>query len=240
MYSYSPLLISQSFLAATGTRLFVQHQDRIPQASSALVVSNHRSFMDAPLLMAAVGQPIRFACHHYMSQVPILREFVNSLGCFPLDEPGQRQQRFFVQATQLLQSQQMVGVFPEGAQPMVKLTQPEKMQRFHKGFAHLALRAPVKDLAILPVAIASLEETVNSAFPLKLLSLFDPSEPLFDQNGWHPLVFYRRVNVLIGRPYWITQSQREQFQGKQARTVVGEINGYCQSEIAGLLHRGCY
>ncbi|HBE36923.1 MAG TPA: 1-acyl-sn-glycerol-3-phosphate acyltransferase, partial [Cyanobacteria bacterium UBA11368] len=54
MYSSSPLLISQSFLAATGTRLFLHHQDRIPEAGSVLVVSNHRSFMDAPVLMASV------------------------------------------------------------------------------------------------------------------------------------------------------------------------------------------
>jgi 1-acyl-sn-glycerol-3-phosphate acyltransferase len=240
MFSYSPLLISQSFLAATGTRLFLHHQDRIPEASAVLVVSNHRSFMDAPVLMASVGQPIRFACHHYMSQVPILREFVTRLGCFPLDEPGQGQQRFFNQATQLLQAQQMVGVFPEGGKPMVKLTQADQMQKFHKGFAHLALRSPVKELAILPVAIASVEETVNSAFPLKLLSLFDPSEPLFDQPGWHPLVIYRRVNVLIGRPCWITQQEREKYHGKQAKAVVAQITQHCQTEIGQLLHQGCY
>lgn len=240
MYSYSPLLISHSFLAATGTQLFLHHQDRIPQDGAVLVVSNHRSFMDAPLLMASVGRPIRFACHHYMGQVPILREVVTRLGCFPLEEGGQRQQQFFQQAIQLLQAHQVVGIFPEGGEPMVKLTQPDEMMRFHKGFAHLALRAPVRDLAVLPVAIASVEEFVNSGIPLKLLSLFDPSEPLFDQAGCHPLVIYRRVNVLMGRPYWIGSSQRERYQGKQAKSVVTEIIQYCQAEIAQLLHQGCF
>jgi 1-acyl-sn-glycerol-3-phosphate acyltransferase len=240
MHLHSPLLISQSFLAATGTRLFLHHQDRIPAGGSVLVVSNHRSFMDAPLLMASVGQPIRFACHHYMGQTPILREIVARLGCFPLDEPGHRQQRFFQQAIGLLQTQQMVGVFPEGATPMVKLTPPDEMGKFQKGFAHLALRAPVADLAILPVAIASVEETVNSAFPLKFLSLFDPSEPLFDRAGWHPLVVYRRANILIGRPHWITQSERKQYRGKQAKSVVTHVTEHCQTEIADLLKLGCY
>jgi len=56
-------------------------------------------------------------------------------------------------------------------------------------------------LGSLPVAIASLAEVNSSAvLPLKLLSLFDPSEPLFNQEGWHPLVIYRRVAILIGRP----------------------------------------
>jgi len=237
MSSDSPLQISRVLLAAMGTRLFVYYEDRIPSDSAILVVSNHRSFMDAPLLMAALGHPIRIACHHYMGQVPVMREIVRQLGCFPLKEPEYRQQAFFEQATQLLAQNQWVGVFPEGAQPMVHLTKADALGKFHRGFAHLALRAPVRDLAILPVAIASLEETVNSAVPLRLLHLFDPSEPLFAQPGWHPMVIHRRVAVLVGHPYWITPKQREQYQGKQARTLVAQIITTCRDEISKLLHQ---
>ncbi len=44
----------------------------------------------------------------------------------------------------------------------------------------------------MPIAIASLEEISTSGLPLRVLSLFDPSEPLFNQPGLHPLVIYRR------------------------------------------------
>ena len=238
MYS-EPLLLSQLLLAATKTKLFLYHQERIPPSGPMLVVSNHRSFMDAPLLMSAIGRPIRFACHHYMGQVPVMRELVTKLGCFPLEETGKRQKKFFQQAIRLFETQQVVGLFPEGGEPMVKFTQPETMGNFQRGFAHLALRAPVERLSILPVAIASVEETVSSAVPLKLLSWFDPSEPLFNHPGWHPLVVYQRVNVLIGRPYWITAAQREEFQGKQMKSVVAELIDYCQTEISELLRQGC-
>jgi 1-acyl-sn-glycerol-3-phosphate acyltransferase len=237
MYSDSSLHISRSLLAAMGTRLFLHHEDRIPENSPVIVVSNHRSFMDAPVLMATLGHSIRIACHHYMGQVPVMREIVRQLGCFPLEEPEYRQQAFFQQATKLLQQRQWVGVFPEGAPPMVNLTKPNVMGKFHRGFAHLALRAPVQDLAILPVAIASVDETVNSAVPLRLLSLFDPSEPLFKQAGWHPMVLYHHVTVSVGRPYWITPKQRKDFQGKFARKVVAEITTACQDEISKLLHQ---
>lgn len=248
MSSDSPLQISRLLLSAMGTRMYVSHEDRIPQDSAVLVVSNHRSFMDAPLLMAAVGRSIRFACHHYMSQVPVMREMVKLLGAFPLEAPEHRQQYFFQQAIELLQSQQVVGVFPEGAQPMVSFSRPNEQREFHRGFAHLALRAsssgathtPVRDLAVLPIAIASQEEVTSSAVPLRLLSLFDPSEPLFQQSGWHPLVAYRRATVLIGRPCWITKTQREQYQGRQAKTVVADLTHYCEDEIAGLLRQGYY
>lgn len=237
MFSDSPLQISRSLLAVMGTQLFISHEDRIPHDSAVLVVSNHRSFMDAPLLMAALGHPIRIACHHYMGQVPVMREIVKQLGCFPLSEPENRQQEFFQKATELLKQRQWVGVFPEGGQPMVNLTKPEEMTKFHRGFAHLALQVPVRDLAVLPVAIASLEETVNFTFPLRLLRIFDPSEPLFEQPGLHPMVLPRRVAISIGRPYWIKPQHRQQYQGKQAKRVAAELVTTCQNEIAKLLNQ---
>ncbi|MEH2324500.1 MAG: 1-acyl-sn-glycerol-3-phosphate acyltransferase [Nostoc sp.] len=237
----SPLEISRALVAALSTQMFRYYEDRIPQDASVLVVSNHRSFMDALILMAALSSPIRFACHHYMGQVPVMREIVTGqLGCFPLEETQNRQQSFFSQSQALLQSKQMVGVFPEGTVPMVKFTVPNMLGEFQRGFAHLALRADVQDLAILPIAIASLEEVNTSGFPLRLLSLFDPSEPLFNQGGWHPLVLYRRVAVLIGRPYWITPQHHQKYHGKQARTVVAELTEHCHGEISNLLRQGCY
>lgn len=237
----SPLEISRCFLASLSTQMFRYYEDRIPHDASVLVVSNHRSFMDALVLMAALSSPIRFACHHYMGQVPVMREIVTKqLGCFPLEETKNRQHSFFEQSQMLLQSRQMVGVFPEGTQPMVKFTQPDMVGEFQRGFAHLALRAAVPDLAILPIAIASLEEVNTSGFPLRLLSLFDPNEPLFNQSGLHPLVIYRRVAVLIGRPYWITPQHQQKYQGKQAKNVVSELTGHCHGEIAKLLRQGCY
>ncbi len=237
----SPLEISRALVAALSTQMFRYYEDRIPQDASVLVVSNHRSFMDALILMAALSNPIRFACHHYMGQVPVMREIVtDQLGCFPLEETQNRQQSFFSQSQLLLQSKQMVGVFPEGTAPMVKFTQPNQVGEFQRGFAHLALRADVQDLAILPIAIASLEEVNTNGFPLRLLSVFDPSEPLFNQAGWHPLVIYRRVAVLIGRPYWITPQHQKKYHGKQARTVVAELTEHCHGEISHLLRQGCY
>jgi 1-acyl-sn-glycerol-3-phosphate acyltransferase len=237
----SPKEISQWLLAAFSTKIFRYYENRIPTDASVLVVSNHRSFMDAPVLMVAISRPIRFACHHYMGQVPLMREIVTGqLGCFPLELPEHRQQSFFKQSQTLLQSKQVVGVFPEGTEPMVKYTQPNQIGEFQRGFAHLALRGQVQDLAILPIAIASLEEVNTSAVPLKFLSWFDPSEPLFNQSGWHPLVIYRRAAVLIGRPYWIKPHHREKYQGKQAKTVVAELTNHCQFEISNLLREGCY
>jgi len=190
--------------------------------------------------MVALNRPIRFACHHYMSRVPVMREFVEQLGCLTLEATGRRQQSFFQQATRLLQSRQVVGIFPEGTPSMLQVTAPQKMGEFQRGFVHLALRAAVPDLAILPVAIAASQETNRPVAPLKLLSLFDPSEPLFQQNGWHPMVIYQRVNVLIGSPHWVSQAERQAYRGKGAKSLVDELTHNCQMEIENLLRQGYF
>lgn len=241
MLSDNTVQMSEWLLASLGTQMFLHHGDRIPRQGAVLVVSNHRSFMDPIVLTAATGRTIRFACHHYMGQIPVMRDVVTALGAFPLEAPSHRQQHFFAQAMALLQAQQMVGIFPEGAEPMVQSTQANTLGKFQRGFAHLALRTPVRDLAVLPIALASYQEQcLPTGVPLRLLSLFDPSEPLFKQTGWHPVVIYQRLNVLIGRPYWITPFQRQQYQGKQVKTAVADLTHYCQAEIAGLLRQGCF
>jgi 1-acyl-sn-glycerol-3-phosphate acyltransferase len=234
------LPISRGFLWGVGTKIFVYNEDRIPPSGAAVFVSNHRSFMDAPLLMAASGRPINFVCHHYMTRVPGLREFVDAFGCLPLEPNDRPQHRFFRKALRCLRQQQAIGIFPEGASSMVQMSAANELAPFHPGFAHLALSAPVDELALIPVAIASMEETVYNPLPVRMLSWFDPSEPYFQQDGWHPIVIYRRVNLLFGRPRWISRSRRQSDRPSFDKTAIEQLNADCYGEIDRLLRRGCY
>ena len=226
-------------LFSMGISIRIQHVERLPR-SPFLMISNHRSFLDAPLLMVAAQKPVHFACHHYMSQVPVMRNVVDALGCFPLDEPKARGRTFFKQATGFLRSQQSIGVFPEGTGPMVDVPHPGAVGPFHRGFAHLALRAPVEELQIVPAAIVALNEQQYDAVPFKLLSWFDPSEPLFDRGGRHPAIIYRKVAVVIGKPIEITTAQRESYRSKRAGQIAKDISQQCHSNIQQLLTAGCY
>ena len=235
-----PLAMAHWLLALSQVRVSVHGQDRLPPHQPMVVVSNHRSIMDAPLLMSALGRPVRFACHHYMGQVPGLSTVVNALGCLPLDAPGKGQTAFFRRAMQALRAGEAVGIFPEGAAPMVHRTTPDNLNTFHRGFAHLALRAPVDELAIVPMAIAAHHEITNSVVPLRWLSLFDAAEPLFQRPGWHPAVFYREVNLLIGRPVRVDHRLRSRDRAKGPMELATELTDCCHDEIATLLKQGCY
>ncbi len=169
-----------------------------------------------------------------------MNNVVEALGCFPLDGPKERGRTFFKQASYFLKSQQSIGVFPEGTQPMVELTDPNQVNSFHRGFAHLALRAPIQDLQIVPTAIVALEEQQHDTVPFKLLGWFDPSEPLFQQPGLHPAVIYRKVAVIVGEPIAISELRQQQYHGKRAGKAAVALTDTCHSAVESLLKLGCY
>ncbi len=240
MLSFTPRLIAQSLISAVNLDLTQSYTSRIPQDIPTIVVSNHRSFLDAPILIKTIPNTLRIACHHYMGETPVVKEIVSSLGCFPLGSAKQRQQQFFDQANHLLTTRQWVGLFPEGTRPMIEPTAPHEINQFHRGFAHLAWKTPVASLAVLPIAIASLSETNYPSIPIQWLKQFDQNEPFFERQGLHPMLIYHRVNVLIGRPYLINPTQKQEYKGKQAKKLALDLTHYCQDQITELLKQGCY
>ena len=240
MLPFTSRLIAQSLISAVKLDLTQSYTNRIPYDIPTIVISNHRSFLDAPILIKAIPNTLRIACHHYMGQTPVVREIVDSLGCFPLAVGDRRQRKFFEQANQLLTSRQWVGLFPEGTKPMIEPTAPHEIIQFHRGFAHLAWKAPVANLAVLPVAIASLAETNYPSIPISWLKQFDQNEPFFKRQGLHPMLVYHRVKVLIGRPYLINQAQKQEYKGRQAKKLALDLTNYCQNQIIELLKEGCY
>ena len=240
MLIFTPRLIAQSLISAVNLDLTQTYTSRIPQDLPTIVVSNHRSFLDAPILIKTVPNTLRIACHHYMGQTPVVREIVDSLGCFPLGSANQRQKQFFAQANHLLTHRQWVGLFPEGTKPMIEPTSPHEINPFRRGFAHLAWKTPVANLAVLPIAIASLSETNYPSIPIQWLKQFDQDEPFFQRQGLHPMLVYHRVNVLIGRPYLINSTQKQEYKGRQAKKLAQDLTYYCQEQITELLREGCY
>lgn len=174
--------LAQVLLGLFQTEVWVEGKERVPQGP-LLVVSNHRSFLDAPVLIAGLDRPIRFACHYYLSQVPLLREVALALGCIPLQQGSGPQLAFFRQAQATLAAGGGVGIFPEGAEQITRETSPQELGWFQPGFAHLALAAGVDPLPILPVAVWAQEEWRAMDIPMAFFRWFDPTEPRFQRPG---------------------------------------------------------
>ena len=121
-----------------------------------------------------------------------MREFVTRLGCFPLDVPEQTTAKFFSSSRTVATIAAVRRYLSRGGAANGAVDSTWKNGGFSARFCSFGVsRSGSEDLAVLPVAIVPQSETIRSAFPLKLLSWFDPSEPLFKQSGAHPMVIYR-------------------------------------------------
>ncbi|QEY31633.1 1-acyl-sn-glycerol-3-phosphate acyltransferase [Synechococcus sp. RSCCF101] len=235
-----PLLASRALLRALNTSVSIEHADRVPESSRVVVVSNHRSLLDVPLVMALLNRSVRFAAHAYMGNVPALREFVTAMGAYPFTAGGNRNADYFRQTSDLLLARQTVGIFPEGPQPMTQAgSPPASLSPFHRGFAHLAYRAPVDRLMVLPVAIASRDEHAFGLAPFRLFQWMDPSEPLFAQQGWHHATVYRQVHLTVGHPVLIDEPARRRYRGRRGALLARELTRHCRDDIAAMLRRAC-
>ncbi len=234
-------IMAQDFWKLLGLNIAIDYPDRLPIDSPLLIVSNHRSFLDPFLLVSLLGLPIHFVCHRYMGNVPILRDVLQTCGAFPLhnalgEQRSQQewQKNMLVDARSLLQQGKAVGIFPEGAAPMLASLAPKQLSPFYRGFAHLALQADIPNLQILPVGIDASTEMCLPLVPLNLLHQIDPSEPLFRQHGWHPAVFYQDVTMRVGQPFAIEPYQNRYY-GKQAGVVAKDLTQFLAAEITHLL-----
>jgi 1-acyl-sn-glycerol-3-phosphate acyltransferase len=231
--STNPVNLAQTLLSFCQTRVWVQGREHLPQGS-AIIISNHRSFLDAPVLIAALSRPVHFACHYYLSQVPGLREIALGLGCIPLQQGSRQQIHFFREAELSLRQQEMIGLFPEGAQQIARPTLAHEIGAFQPGFAYLALRSQVDPLPIVPVAIRVHQEWQAPDIPMEMFRLFDTTEPMFQRQGGHPVVLYRDVELMILPPIWIGSSERQlvgQERISHIQSLIDHTQGLLQQQL---------
>ena len=232
-FDHQAIAFCQELLGGLGLSVTVHNLERLPKSGPLIIVCNHRSFLDPFLLTSFLNTPINFVCHRFMGNVPILREVLQTCGGFPLSNDDWYPD-LFKNAIDLLDRGKTVGIFPEGVAPMLNPPRPRELRTIYRGFAHLALQTTVHNLQILPVAICSKSEWQCPAVPLSLLRQFDPLEPLFKQDGWHPAVMYQNVAIRLGEPFMVDQ-YRDRYQGRQASIVVRDLTAILSKQVSELL-----
>jgi 1-acyl-sn-glycerol-3-phosphate acyltransferase len=124
----------------------------IPAEGGVLVVSNHQSHFDPPLVGIGCPRKINFMARETLFRFAPFGWFIGSIGAFPIDREGSGL-RGIKEALKRLKRGEMVAVFPEGTR-----TRDGEIAPFRPGFTTLAVRSKA---AILPVAI----EGAFEAFP---------------------------------------------------------------------------
>jgi len=135
-------------------RMKVEGRENIPSKGGVLIVSNHRSYLDPPLIAFAVkSRVVFFMAKAELFSHPILAPLIKHWGnAFPVDR-GKIDTRALKTALKLIQFGKAVCIFPEGSRA------PEgKFGKAKWGAGFTALKAKVP---ILPCLVEGTEKVMG-------------------------------------------------------------------------------
>jgi 1-acyl-sn-glycerol-3-phosphate acyltransferase len=116
----------------------------VPRQGALVVVANHGSHLDPPLLSHALDRPVAFMAKAELFRVPLLGPLIRACGAYPVAR-GAGDREAIRTATQRLRQGWAVGVFLDGTR-----RRDGRVHRPQPGAALLAARTGVP---LLPVAI---------------------------------------------------------------------------------------
>ncbi len=154
--------------------LKTEGRENIPDEGGVLIVSNHRSFLDPPLVAYAVyKRPVFFMAKEELFEVPILSSLIKHWGNgFPVKRGGS-DTKALKTSISLLSAGKVLCVFPEGTR-----APKGKFLKAKPGAAMLAMKAKVP---IVPCLIEGSEDVLprGSKLPRPGNVLIRFGEPFF-------------------------------------------------------------
>ena len=122
----------------------VSGRQNVPTSGSLVVVANHGSHLDPPLLGHALGRPVAFMAKEELFRVPLLGPFIRALAAYPVKR-GASDREAIRTATARLNEGWATGVFLDGTR--------QTDGRINDPMPGAALLAARSGSPLLPVAI---------------------------------------------------------------------------------------
>ncbi len=142
-------LVSKLFVFPIYKFVFKGHligRDNIPQKDSFIMVSNHGSLLDPPLLGHALGRNISFMAKAELFSIPFLGFIIKACGAYPVKR-GIADKNTIKIACKKLSDDNSIGIFIDGTR--------QKNGRVNKPKQGAALLAFKNQKLLLPVAIVN-------------------------------------------------------------------------------------
>jgi 1-acyl-sn-glycerol-3-phosphate acyltransferase len=154
LFKYS--VVSPMLYAYFRGRIF--GAENVPQQGPLVVVSNHASYFDPPILSAGVRRPVAYMAKEELFDIPVLKQAIELYGAYPVSR-GAGDRTAIRAALKYLAEGWAIGVYLEGTRtPDGRITDPKR------GAALLAAKAQAP---LLPVSLWGTQEilTKGSAVP---------------------------------------------------------------------------
>ncbi len=122
--------------------------DKIPKEGPALIVCNHVSFFDPPILLGVLPRPARFVMWHGFYDLPIVGYIFKWLKTIPIGNSRERADLIplaYDKIAEELEAGHLVVIFPEG-----QITRSGELNTFQPGIDKILKRTPVP---VVPLAL---------------------------------------------------------------------------------------
>ncbi len=157
-------LISKIFVLPIYKFVFRGHligRENIPQKDSFIMVANHGSLFDPPLLGHALGRNISFMAKSELFKIPILGFVIKACGAYPVKR-GIADKNTIKTACKKLSENNCIGIFIDGTR--------QKNGRVNKPKQGAALLAFKNQKLLLPVAIVNSHRLIKFKFCIPFFS----------------------------------------------------------------------
>jgi len=194
-------LVSKLFVLPIYKFVFKGHligRDNIPQKDSFIMVSNHGSLLDPPLLGHALGRNISFMAKAELFRIPFLGFIIKACGAYPVKR-GIADKNTIKIACKKLSDDNCIGIFIDGTR--------QKNGRVNKPKQGAALLAFNNQKLLLPVAIVNSHRLIRFKFFIPLFSkivikvgkpLQPPQSSSRDDLNSVTILLKDKINNLIG------------------------------------------
>jgi len=176
--------------------------ENIPSTGPLIIISNHRSDLDPLLISSFVRRGMMWVAAKFVFKIPFISDFLKDLGTIPISDDPKDQFAATKQIAKALRDNRAVGIFPEGAEYILKNDFSRRCGNFNSGFAHFALKYKAN---ILPVSIIGIQEKVETwPVPDFIKSFFGiPQEVIKAKNRLQ----YKEVIVVFNKVININEFQ---------------------------------
>jgi len=173
-------------------------RENIPQKDSFIVVSNHGSLLDPPLLGHALGRNISFMAKSELFKIPLLGFIIKACGAYPVKR-GIVDKNTIKTACKKLSNDNCIGIFIDGTR--------QKNGRVNKPKQGAALLAFKNQKLLLPVAIVNSHRLTRFKFFIPLFSkivikvgkpIQPPQSSSRDDLHYVTMLLQDKINNLIG------------------------------------------